>query len=178
MRETLATPAGMGLFGMVTILGSWAILASSKFWEGSAADSRQRRLIQTALGAAVGACAYWVQQTLLIDLDPQGHCGVGLAVPDEMFSITPGTRSTASRANRSSSWPAVSSGPIAVDAEGRFRFELCEGVAYSAFAFAGPMRNQMHSAPIEFTVTKTLQLEFLLDKTSEEFMKLRRLPKK
>jgi serine/threonine protein kinase len=68
VRETLATPAGMGLFGMATILGSWAILASSKFWEGSAADARQRRFIQTALGAAVGACAYWLQQTLLIDL--------------------------------------------------------------------------------------------------------------
>jgi serine/threonine protein kinase len=68
VRETLAAPAGMGLFGMATILGSWAILASSKFWEGSAADARQRRFIQTALGAAVGACAYWLQQTLLIDL--------------------------------------------------------------------------------------------------------------
>jgi hypothetical protein len=67
-RAALATPAGMGLFGMATILGSWAILASSKFWEGSAAEARQRRLIQTALGAAVGASAYWLQQTLLIDL--------------------------------------------------------------------------------------------------------------
>jgi hypothetical protein len=43
---------------------------------------------------------------------------------------------------------------IEVDAEGRFRFELCKGIAYSAFAFAGSPRNSIYSAPLEFVATK------------------------
>jgi len=68
VEQLLVSPAGMGLFGLTTILGSWAILLTSKFWEGSGIDARQRRLIQTALGAAVGACAFWLHDALLIDL--------------------------------------------------------------------------------------------------------------
>lgn len=68
VEPILTSPAGIGLFGLTTILGSWAILLSSKFWEGSGVDARQRRLIQMALGAAVGACAWWLHETLLIDL--------------------------------------------------------------------------------------------------------------
>jgi hypothetical protein len=58
----------VGLFGLVTLLGSWVILVASKFWEGSGIGGRQRRLIQAAMGAAVGACAFWLHQTLLVDL--------------------------------------------------------------------------------------------------------------
>ena len=67
-RELLTTPGGLGLFGLITILGAWAVLASAKLWEGTGAESRQRRLIQAALGAAVGACAFWLHETLLVDL--------------------------------------------------------------------------------------------------------------
>jgi hypothetical protein len=64
----LHTPAGLGLFGITTVLGSWAVLVASKMREGSGIAGRQRRLIQTALGAAVGACAWWLHHTLLIDI--------------------------------------------------------------------------------------------------------------
>lgn len=64
----LASPAGMGMFGLTTLLGAWAILVAAKLWEGSGASNRQRRLVQTALGAAVGACAFWLHEELLIDL--------------------------------------------------------------------------------------------------------------
>jgi hypothetical protein len=64
----LTSYEGWGLFGLTTVLGSWAILVASKLLEGSGSDPRQRRLIQTALGAAVGACAFWLNQTLLIEL--------------------------------------------------------------------------------------------------------------
>jgi hypothetical protein len=67
-RELLTHPAGLGLFGLITVLGSWAVLASSKFWEGTGAEGRQRRIIQAARGAAVGACAFWLHDTLLVDL--------------------------------------------------------------------------------------------------------------
>lgn len=68
VEGVLTSPAGLGLFGLTTILGAWALLVSSKFQEGSGSEHRQRRLIQTALGAAVGACAFWLNENLLIDL--------------------------------------------------------------------------------------------------------------
>jgi len=64
----LATHAGLGLWGLVTILGSWALLCSSKVLEGSAISNQNRRLVQTALGAAVGAVAFMLQRDLLLDL--------------------------------------------------------------------------------------------------------------
>ncbi len=64
---------------------------------------------------------------------------------------------------------------IKIDVEGRFQFELCEGIPYSAFAFSGPPVPVAYSAPVEFTPTKENdQLVLTLDKTPEEFLKLRR----
>jgi hypothetical protein len=63
--------------------------------------------------------------------------------------------------------------PIEFDSEGRFQLELCEGVRYSAFAFAGPGRSQMYSAPIEFTATRDgSEFVFILDKSADEFVRL------
>jgi hypothetical protein len=67
-RELLSSPGGLGLFGFTTIIGSWAVLMAAKLLEGTSAGSRQRRLIQTALGAAVGAGAWWLHDMLLVDL--------------------------------------------------------------------------------------------------------------
>jgi hypothetical protein len=62
---------------------------------------------------------------------------------------------------------------ISVDSEGRFTFELCEGVQYSAFAFWGPVRNQIYSAPVAFRpTTENDHLNLVVDKTGEEFLKL------
>jgi hypothetical protein len=63
---------------------------------------------------------------------------------------------------------------IAIAADGRFEFELCEGIEYSAFAFAGPARSAIYSAPVEFTPTKANdRLVLTLDKSLDEFNKLR-----
>jgi hypothetical protein len=69
---------------------------------------------------------------------------------------------------------------IKVDADGRFEFQPCEGIEYSAFAFAGPMRSQIDSAPVKFTpTTENDQLVLTLDTTTEEFLrKLRALEPK
>jgi serine/threonine protein kinase len=64
----LTTPGGLGLFGLTTIVGAWALLFSSKLFEGTATSGRERRLIQTALGAAVGALAFGLHQDLLTEL--------------------------------------------------------------------------------------------------------------
>lgn len=64
---------------------------------------------------------------------------------------------------------------IQIDAEGRFQFNLCEGIGYSAFAFSDSKGSQWYSAPVEFTPTaENDRLVLTLDKTPEEFRKLRR----
>jgi hypothetical protein len=67
-RTLLLTDSGLALFAVTTLLGAWALLTSSKLTEGTAVDNQQRRLIQTALGAAVGAAAWGVQDLLMVDL--------------------------------------------------------------------------------------------------------------
>lgn len=63
---------------------------------------------------------------------------------------------------------------IPIDAQGNFQFVLCEGATYSAFAFSGTIRNQMYSAPVEFVPTRDHdRLELILDKTPDEFRRLR-----
>jgi hypothetical protein len=61
---------------------------------------------------------------------------------------------------------------INVDADRRFEFQLCEGIKYSAFAFAGPTPSQINSTPVRFTPTKEYdQLVLTLDTTAEEFLR-------
>jgi hypothetical protein len=66
--QLLSSPEGLGLFGLSTIIGAWAVLVAAKLLEGTGVDNRQRRLIQTGLGAAVGACVCWLHDMLLVDL--------------------------------------------------------------------------------------------------------------
>jgi hypothetical protein len=62
---------------------------------------------------------------------------------------------------------------IEVDAEGRFRYDLCEGIRYSVSAFSGAPKAKTYSAPVEFTPAgHNDQLILILDKTAEEFGKL------
>lgn len=63
--------------------------------------------------------------------------------------------------------------PLAVDAEGRFEIELCEGVRYSAFAFGGFPKDTIYSEPIEFTAGDT-EMHLILNKTPQEFNQLSR----
>ena len=65
--------------------------------------------------------------------------------------------------------------PIKIDSDGRFEFELCEGVRYSAFAFSMTGKVTTYSAPIEFVPTQEhTGLIFVLDKSSQDFRALSR----
>ncbi|MGQ0634058.1 MAG: hypothetical protein ACT4QC_05595, partial [Planctomycetaceae bacterium] len=63
--DWLHDPGRAALFALTTILGSWAVLLPAKFSEGAGADNSRRRLIQTVLGATVGALAWWLSDVLL-----------------------------------------------------------------------------------------------------------------
>src|SRR5262249_23215204 len=60
----LADPARAGLFLLTTVLGAWAVLVPAKLQEGRGVGALRRRLIAPSLGGAVGACAWWVGETL------------------------------------------------------------------------------------------------------------------
>lgn len=66
----LATPLLPGVvdvafFGVVTLLAAVGLIIPAKFWEGRSGDAFIRRLVQGAIGMAVGACAFAVQRFLM-----------------------------------------------------------------------------------------------------------------
>lgn len=77
-------PTRAGFFALTTILAAWAILIPSKFSEGSGPETSRRRLIATAMGGAVGACAWWLSQALFIELPYQS---VFSGLFDHVFSF-------------------------------------------------------------------------------------------
>ena len=69
----------------------------------------------------------------------------------------------------------IQSQPLDVDSQGRFEIQLCEGVRYSGFAFAGPPLKGIYSVPVEFTASGgDSELVFVLNKSSKEFRELSR----
>jgi len=55
-----------GLFSLTTLLSSWGVLIHSKLWEGRHPDNWLRRLTSLALGAGIGAAAFYIDQSLLV----------------------------------------------------------------------------------------------------------------
>ena len=88
--------------------------------------------------------------------------------------IPPGVADQAQvRIKESGVYGQIETEPIHIDTDGRFSFELCEGVSYSAFAFIGHVPSATYSAPVEFVPTqKNDQLELVLDKSAAEFREL------
>lgn len=61
-------PSQFGLFAFTTLIASWTLLLPTKLmFEGNNSPSSAKRLILTALGAGVGACAFWAHDLLLVD---------------------------------------------------------------------------------------------------------------
>jgi hypothetical protein len=68
----------------------------------------------------------------------------------------------------------IEDSPIEVDAEGRFQIEICEGVRYSAYAFAG-FPGDVYSAPVEFVPGRERpELTLVLNKSAQQFLELSR----
>lgn len=56
------------LFAVTTLLGAWAVLVPSKLWEGTSVQSHVRRLTLIGAGALVGAAAYCLHQSLMVEV--------------------------------------------------------------------------------------------------------------
>jgi len=63
--DTLSLYAWLAI---ASTFGAWAVLAVGKFCEGVESDAVRRRVVMLALGLAVGAAAFGLQQALLVDL--------------------------------------------------------------------------------------------------------------
>jgi eukaryotic-like serine/threonine-protein kinase len=63
-------PQDLGYLFATTLLGSWAVLASNKFIEGSEGDLTARRVIQLVAGALFGLFAQLLSGWMLVDPTP------------------------------------------------------------------------------------------------------------
>lgn len=79
----LADPARAALFALGTILGSWAVLFPAKMREGTGSETTGGRLISTSLGAAVGACVWWLSDALWVE---PGHENVFPGLFQKVFN--------------------------------------------------------------------------------------------
>jgi hypothetical protein len=64
--DLIPEAADIAFFGGVTLLASWTLIVPAKMWEGRPGDALYRRLIQSALGAGIGAVAFVLQQYLML----------------------------------------------------------------------------------------------------------------
>lgn len=83
MSVGLTDPARATLFALGTILGSWAVLFPAKMREGTGPESSGGRLISTSLGAAVGACVWWLSDALWVE---PGHESVFPGLFQKVFN--------------------------------------------------------------------------------------------
>ncbi len=60
---------------LTSVLGAWAVLIPSKFWEGTQGDQTVRRVTLLVVGLGVGAAAYFGAQQLLVNFNdsPELH---------------------------------------------------------------------------------------------------------
>ena len=75
ISQFLDEPAAVGLFAGTTLLASWSILAVGKLYEGSQIDGPVRRLGFLLIGAMVGAAAFGLDQTLMMNLPTRHDAG-------------------------------------------------------------------------------------------------------
>jgi hypothetical protein len=76
--------------------------------------------------------------------------------------------------DESEPYSAIEQIPIEIDAEGKFQFEVCEGIKYIAFAssgiFPGAGNSPKYSRRVEFTPTQeNNRLVLALDQTEAQF---------
>ncbi len=65
--DLTSDPARLAFYSITTLLGTWALLIPAKLWEGKEAQGPARRVILTAIGAAVGVGAAWLHEQLYLE---------------------------------------------------------------------------------------------------------------
>ena len=73
VTELLGSPSQAGLFAVVTLVASWAIMAMSKLTEGTGTYGLARRIIMGATGLGIGGFAFVLNGLLLSDMPVGGH---------------------------------------------------------------------------------------------------------
>jgi len=60
---------------LMSILGTWAVMIPSKFWEGTRGEPMLRRFIMMVVGLGLGAIAFLMADLLMVDLPYAVHTG-------------------------------------------------------------------------------------------------------
>lgn len=76
LNTIVTDPAEATLFGIVTTLGAWAAILPGKFWEGRGGDGVMRRMLTALLGGLVGVGAFFVDDSLGVDLPVHDYGGL------------------------------------------------------------------------------------------------------
>jgi len=61
-------PEQCAWLALMSIAGTWAVLIPSKFWEGTLGETALRRFVMMLIGLGLGAMAFGVASTLMVDL--------------------------------------------------------------------------------------------------------------
>jgi len=77
------TPTRIAFFVTATLLGSWAVLAVSKIYEGTTASSARRRFTTMIAGGLVGAAVFFIGQYLLFDFTSHDASLVTVQMPND-----------------------------------------------------------------------------------------------
>ncbi len=72
LTSSFFTEVNVALFGTLTVLGSWAILATAKMLEGGDHGWSNRRVAFLAAGALVGVAAWFVSSNLFVNFPTEG----------------------------------------------------------------------------------------------------------
>jgi len=65
---TEPTPGQCAWLALMGIMGTWAVLIPSKFWEGTGGETTLRRFLMMVVGLGLGAMAYGTAAVLMTDL--------------------------------------------------------------------------------------------------------------
>lgn len=93
----------IGLFGLTTLLGAWAVLIPTKFWEGTGTHASTRRLTLLLAGAAVGGAGYWLDRVLMVDVPTEAY------VSNSVFAQV-GSHPLVMQVSSSENWSGLTAG--------------------------------------------------------------------
>jgi eukaryotic-like serine/threonine-protein kinase len=84
----LPRPEQIAWLLFVGVVGSWAVLIPSKFWEGFRGDAMVRRFLLMVIGMGVGVAAYALGELLMVGLPPAAGYPVppGYRLPPSFYA--------------------------------------------------------------------------------------------
>ena len=87
-RDLVPRPEQCAWLALMSIAGTWAVLVTSKFWEGARGEPMLRRFVLMIIGLGLGLLAYAAAGVLFVSLpqDPTIPAGSGYRLPTSFYA--------------------------------------------------------------------------------------------